>query len=330
MSNHPLFRLAENKAVPPSTPDTATIKKSNEEDALRSGEKMLAASEENKSKRQGSLTENAKRLLREIVVLTRKCEGLYEELANEISPHCRTSRDYDTYFEMFIRSYVQSNECFSDDEFRMFYVRFPTEEENKIKKKLQKRIIRMKDQLRVTLFPHITEIEEYKKMEEKMEKSFAQLTLTNQQIDKRIAKEARSKNKKLVKSETSNKPKLLNDKVKGLIRILMYKSVDPTFDALISSTNDDDTVNSAGSFITAESREIFISDFKKIVDVILGDTNENFSKYLIDTDSMTVIDKTTGNAVDENTGEMIYEEQDDDDDDDEDSKDEYNKLQRVF
>ncbi len=325
MSNHPLFRMemmAENKEVTPMTPDTAKTKKSTEEDAIASGGKMLAAGKENRSKREGSLTDNAKRLLREIVVLTRKCEGLYDELANEIAPHCRTSRDYDTYFEMFIRSYVQSDECFSNEEFRMFYIRFPTEEENKIKRKLQKRVLRMKEQLRVTLFPHITEIEEYKKMEEKMEKSFAQLTLTNQQIDKRIAKEARQKKKKLVKSEKSNKPKLLNEKVKGLIRILMFKSVDPTFDALISSTNDDDTVNSAASFITAESRDIFISDFKKIVDVILGDTNENFSKYLIDTDSMTVIDKSTGNAVDENTGELIYEEEDDDDDEDEDSKDE--------
>ncbi len=105
----------------------------------------------------------------------------------------------------------------------------------------------------------------------------------------------------------------MNESIKKIIRIILNASVEQAFTTLLPTDDDEATLASNNSFITAESKDVFINDFHRIIDVILTDSNENFSKYLINTKTLEVTEKESGKTINLEASDAVDDTDDDDD-----------------
>ncbi len=153
-----------------------------------SGEKFLAAANEKKEALGYSLSPHLQELIVELVAVERRADYLYQQIAEEIKPLTRTPSQFENYFNTYLKDFLATQ--WGQRDYGIFKSTITTNKEDEnLKNALTKRMQRYRARLRETRFPFLADLRKFKARAIKLEKEFAKLNLTEEEIVKQVEEE---------------------------------------------------------------------------------------------------------------------------------------------
>ncbi len=225
-------------------------------------------------------------LLTELVKVERRLDEIYAEVALEIKPHCKTPLQYGKYFDTFIKDFIVA--LWSPEE-KVFYKSTTTnsDEERRMKRVVTVRMSRIKKRLMETLFPYLTMMKSFKKRVESLDKEFAKVTLTDEEMKKKVEDEESKPSSKVAvhKSNEEEEKKSVVGKLESNAFIMIQQFF------LLNFTGAMETMIETGSCCShPQNQDEFdelSADFLATLDVLFTQYQfETFLKDLIITDGV--------------------------------------------